>query len=109
MEIKDNGRAKEDRRTGEAYEISHTSGIEFLREWKEHNPEEYEADLAEERNPDRANEETVLREWMYKLPVTKSENLSTSLPHVQAGERQDQVPVSEIPKSPNNTDSIPLR
>ncbi|KEF57597.1 uncharacterized protein A1O9_05515 [Exophiala aquamarina CBS 119918] len=109
MEVKDHGRVREDRKTGEAYEISGTSGMEFLKEWKEHNPREYEDEVAWERSPDRSDQETIPEEWKFKLPVSRYETRSTPPAHTAVSEISEQGPVSEMSKTGDNTGSVPLR
>jgi hypothetical protein len=100
LEISDPGRVREDRKTGEAYEISRFSGMEFLKDWKENNPQEFEDELAWQHNPDRPNEQAQPEEWKFSTPTGKPQPRTTPVA---------QVPVSESLETEDSQPSSPLK
>lgn len=72
--------------------------MEFLKDWKENNPQEFEDELAWQNNPDRPDEQTQPDEWKFNTP-TRAINKPTK-PVTRA-------PLSE--SSETETVNIPLR
>lgn len=70
LEIKDPGRVREDQKTGEAYKIDRYSGLAFLKEWKENNPQEFEDELDWQINPNRpqVDEQEKPEAWKLNMP-----------------------------------------
>lgn len=74
--------------------------MEFLKEWKENNPQEFEDELAWQHNPERPDEQTQPEEWKFSTPTRKPKTPTQPVA---------QVPASESSETEDSQLSSPLK